>query len=289
MAELKKANFTIVFPDEGNEVVRIPQANLLHYASPKNKMKVKSLLHFIGRPSKEVLLRKIIFTLYEEGQISRNKSIIDIGAWISDNTLVWSKFLDDKKAVVYAIDPAEENIFFGQRLAKYNKCNNIQWHVAVCSDKPGQELYFDGNLGHAQFSTNSEEKYKPSPLRSQTLDQIVGNQGVSDIGLIHVDVEGLEGKVLAGALNIIESSRPSILFEQHINTENPGNIADMLSPYGYQTYMINELLPGCNYDCRNFLSIPEDVDISVVQKRALITETKHQVWPATTGLPLVQM
>ena len=38
--------------------------------------------------------------------IDKNKNIIDLGAWIGDNSIPWAKNID---GIVYAIDPSKEN------------------------------------------------------------------------------------------------------------------------------------------------------------------------------------
>src|SRR5690606_7561372 len=98
-SELNKINHTVIFPDEGNVKVRLPRVSLLNAFLPHNKKLIKNCLSFIQRPTKEILLRKLIFELYQNSILDKNKSVIDIGAWISDNTIVWSKLLSDHAQV----------------------------------------------------------------------------------------------------------------------------------------------------------------------------------------------
>ena len=116
------------------------------------------------------------------------------------------------------------------------------------------------------------------------MDTIIGRNRWNKIGLIHVDVEGMELQVLMGAMKIIENSLPVILFEQHISYENPSDICTMFKQYSYTTYMINEVLPGCALDCRNFISFPSDLDISCLVSSSL---KSNSIWPATIGNILI--
>ena len=52
---------------------------------------------------------------------------------------------------VYAIDPSNENLIFGKKLAELNNINNIEWIEAVCSDSNGDSLEYNGKIDHAKF------------------------------------------------------------------------------------------------------------------------------------------
>tara|TARA_Y100000034_G_C6818307_1_gene368328 strand:- start:116 stop:955 length:840 start_codon:yes stop_codon:yes gene_type:complete len=271
--ELKKSKFRVIFMGEGNIEIKLPH---LRYSDLSSLDKIKIIdkcFDLSTRPTQELLLRKIVFNLYEQGIIDKSKSIVDIGAWIGDNSLVWSKLLNGR-AKVFAIEPSPENIFFGKMLSKINQCENITWHQEVCSNKANVELYFEGSGNHAVFN---EEGGKQS-LRSTTIDSVVGEENWGEVGLMHVDVEGLEKKVLEGSKEVIDQSKPFIIFEQHIGREDPSQICRTFGEY--DTYMINEVLPNCDLDCRNFISIPRGSDVSKVMD----IETD---WYATVGPALI--
>ena len=85
-------------------------------------------------------------------------------------------------------------------------------------------------------------------------------EGSPKIGLMHVDVEGFELSVLKGAKNIIKESMPAIIFEQHISKEDINLVSKYLKSFGYRIYMINEVLPICDLDCRNFIAIDNSIE-----------------------------
>jgi FkbM family methyltransferase len=240
----------------------------------------------MDRPKKEVLLRKLVHALYENGTIDRTRDIVDIGAWLSDNAILWSIFLR-APGVVYAIDPAPDNIAFGKSVAEMNGRKNIKWAQCVCSDRAGVRLHYQGKLNHARF--NSEGLGRASGLVTTTLDELVGEERWSAVGLMHVDVEGFEMNVLRGALQIIDASRPVVLFEQHISKENVMEIRDLLRSKGYQVYMINEVLPGCSLDCRNFIAVPDGLGIDDALKVDPQDGRDEDVWYATLGGALLQV
>jgi hypothetical protein len=72
--------------------------------------------------------------------------------------------------------------------------------------------------------------------------------------MLHVDVEGNELNVLKGAINIIQNDKPVITFEQHISQEDVNEVFNYLKNFDYKIFMINEVLPFCDKDCRNFIA-----------------------------------
>ncbi len=283
--KLKSNNFVVTFKHEGNIDIVLPSVNLHGMFSGKNRKRLKDIYMFSRRPDSEALLRKVIYLLYQNGIISTQQSIVDIGSWLSDNVVVWSKYLDGKHARVYAIDPSASNIEFGKTIASMNGCNNISWNIAVCSDREGDELFFPGDLSHTRFNEDGEGV--PSPLKTTTLDSIVGKANWSSIGLVHIDVEGFEKKVLSGAKGLIEGSRPVVLFEQHIATEDPSEVFSLLQPHDYRLYMINEVLPDSALDCRNFIAFPAEMDVSVIAEAKTADNAESDIWYATVGNLLI--
>ena len=260
---LKKSNFKVNFLNEGNIEISIPKLNILD-ALLLNTKQLKNQYQFSTRPNKEALLRKVIYILFEEGYLDRKKSIIDIGCWLADNTLVWAKFLHDGP-VVHAIDPSVENLKFGKKLGKLNGITNVNWVQAVCSNTVGAYLDFNGSIDHAEFE---ESKIKSDEtLVSTTLDNVIQSSNHQEISLIHLDVEGFEEQVLQGAKNIIELNKPTIVFEHHISEKDIRPIINFLKFQDYSIFMINVVLPGNNLDCRNFIAfdnkkaIPKNIEV----------------------------
>ncbi len=245
---------------------------------------IEKLHDFSVRPNKEVLLRKLVFDLFEQGYLDRSKSIIDIGCWIADNALVWSKMLKDG-GVVHAIDPSPNNLAFGRKIASLNNINNVNWVEGVCAEEPGIVLDFQGGIDHTSF----QEAQTPSQsaIVSTTLDEIVSSSSANSISLIHVDVEGFEEKVLRGANEIIARDKPVILFEQHIGEDNTMSLVRHLQSLDYQVFMINEALPGCQLDCRNLIAfdnardLPKPLDVNHTTARA------DGIWFATLSEALI--
>ena len=250
IAALKKANFEIVFPIEGNITLAVPRTSYLKYCFG-GRRRARQTPEFVARPNKEALLRYVVYRLFDSGFLDRSKSVIDIGCWLSDNTIVWSKLLDHG-GVVHAIDPSVENINFGKRVAALNGVTNVNWVHAVCSDRSRVALDFAGAITHAKFVEADNTTSKG--MQSTTLDEVVNRSEHQAISLIHVDVEGFEEKVLRGAEGIIKRDKPVIIYEQHISSEDTAPIRKFLRDLDYVIFMVNEVPPGCSPDCRNLVA-----------------------------------
>ena len=282
--ELKTSNYYVTFPFERNYKIKLIERNLFQLFLKKDKFKDKNF-KYKKRPSSEVLLRKIINELYLQNFISEKKAIIDIGSWIADNTLIWAKFLDEN-AFVLAVDPSKENISYGKKLAEINEIYNIRWEKAVCSSEKNLKLSFDGNLNHARFKTHEKGK---NFLISTTLDDIVEKYNNIDVGFIHIDVEGFELDVLKGSKNLISRNKPVITFEQHISKEDVNEVIEYIKKYDYKIFMINEILPGCSLDCRNFLALPHNKNLPLLENFDQKTGRSLGIFSAVLGPQLIEI
>lgn len=281
ISKLRAQNHALVFPDEFDTIVKLPDFKVGDVIKASERAMLSRVKQFLKRPFHEVLFRRLIAEFYEQGVFHRDKSVIDIGAWISDNAIVWAKQLDSRQAKVFAIDPSAQNIEFGQRLSMANAIENIEWHTSVCSDRAGVPLDFSGSLDHTSFSEVSEHSARS--LVSTTIDDILGPERWATVGMMHVDVEGFEENVLLGSRGVIDASRPAIVFEQHVSTEDVSAILRLLAPFGYRVMMINEILPGCEPDCRNFIAFPEEADFDRIDEIASTINTASPYKAATSG------
>ena len=248
--QMKASGFKVVFKNDGDAEIIMPRLNILDALFFSSDKFVKQSELFL-RPSKEALLRKVIFNLFETGYLNKQKSIIDIGCWLSDNTLPWARILTDG-GVVHAVDPSKENLNFGKSIAQLNNISNVNWVEGVCSDVAGMPLSFKGDIGHAEFADSQKSS---DTIMSTTLDKIIDKSNNQDISLLHLDVEGFELKVLRGAEAIIDRCRPTIVFEHFIAKEEITPIADFLGAKDYKIFMINEVPYNFSLDCRNFIAL----------------------------------
>ena len=231
---------------------------------------------FGSRNEHEVMFRRISTYLINQGHIRGN--IVDLGAWIGDNALPWTKSLlmapsaascgfDTKNlqmppsdtgafgALVYAIDPSPDNCQFIRDLASLNNIQNIRVIEKAISDKR-EVLCTNDHLTHCSFV--SDEDSGRNQVNAWSLDDLYAAGEIADVAYIHLDVEGMENRVVAGATKLISECRPIIAFEQHLEQDPFIELSAHIAEKGYVVYLINEVLPGCRPDCRNFIAFPSD-------------------------------
>jgi FkbM family methyltransferase len=283
---LKAINFEAQFKLEGGLIINLPYIGYSDLLSKQKRKLAQLSVDYSRRTNAECLLRTLVYQLFQTGYLKNNKCIIDIGSWLGDNSITWAKMLS-KKANLYAIDPSQSNLEFSEAIAKLNKVNNIRWVKAICSDKSGALLSIEGDINHAIFHEAS--KGTISEFKSTTLDQVVPESDHKNISMIHVDVEGFEEKVILGAVNIIKKSKPMVIFEQHISSEDPSKIFTFLRSYNYCIFMINEVLPGCRYDCRNFIAFSLDINLPTIPTMKQNEGAFHDIWFAILGPSLIKV
>jgi len=244
---------------------------------------------FGSRNEHEVMFRRISTYLINQGHIRGN--IVDLGAWIGDNALPWAKNLQmppsaascgfDPKSllmppsaaserldpknigtnhIVYAIDPSPDNCQFIRDLASLNNIQNIRVIEKAISDKR-EVLCTNDHLTHCSFVSDEDSEQKctvRNQVKAWPLDDLYAAGEIADVAYIHLDVEGMENRVVAGATKLIAECRPIIAFEQHLEQDPFIELSAHIAEKGYTVYLINEVLPGCRPDCRNFMAFPSD-------------------------------
>ena len=187
----------------------------------------------------------------------RNGYFLDIGSHNGvdlSNTYYLEKELQWNGICVEA-DP----YLFGD-LRKNRGC--ICVNVAASDSEGKIKFLMDGFSGRAEDTRGSIE------VETRSMSKILeDNSAPKIIDYMSLDVEGMEYNVILGAEKIIDSYKPVITFEQHLETDNYNLILDYLTNKNYVVFLIDEILPGCRPDCRNSIAFPKDIfDPSIVTK-----------------------
>jgi FkbM family methyltransferase len=205
------------------------------------------------RDAHEVIFRRIHTYLIKRGIIKNN--IIDLGAWIGDNSIPWAKNIGGH---VYSIDPSEENCSFIRQTCELNNITNVKVIQTAISDKH-EILTTTGNIQHCSFVYETTDSTVQTCVKAVSLDYLFETKCIEDIGYIHLDVEGMEYTILRGSSTILDTCRPILTFEQHLEIDDYSKILGYLTEKKYKVFLINEVLPGCRPDCRNSLAFPYEM------------------------------
>lgn len=208
---------------------------------------------FKNRDNHEVMFRRINTYLIKNKIIKNN--IIDLGAWIGDNSIPWAKNID---GIVYAIDPCNENCDFINKTCEINQIKNVKT-IEYAISNINEVLTTNDSLLHCSFVNGNPGLTGINKVDAVSLDYLYEQKLIDNIGYIHLDVEGMEYKVIKGSSNLIDEFRPIISFEQHLETDDYGIISSHLKNKDYSIFLINEILPGCRRDCRNSFAFPNEI------------------------------
>jgi len=208
---------------------------------------------FEGRDNHEVMFRRINTYLIKNNFINGN--IIDLGAWMGDNSIPWALNLSH---TIYAIDPSPNNINYIEQMVEANNIKNIKTIQKAISDK-NEIIGTNDDINHCSFSKNGGI----TKVESVTLDYLYSQGLINNIAYIHLDVEGFEFNVIKGSEKIIKLFNPIISYEQHLELDNYKELSTHLYNQGYNIFLINEILPGCRLDCRNFIAFPKNIKIEI--------------------------
>ena len=237
--------------------------NIKINTNEKNK-KNNEMLKRIAR-NNERIFRKIHVYLLKNNIIKNN--IIDIGSYIGDNTYPWAKLTNN---TIYSIDPSIKNCEYIKEICELNNLKNVVILNKLISNTCEILNCPSDAVDHCSFVWKNGDVgnlLKPEYdliIEADTFDNLYDKGIINNIGYIHLDVEGMENKILNGSKNVIAKFNPIITFEGHIQVESnevKKNI-NFLKEYNYTVFMINDIItPGqCFADCRNFIAFPENID-----------------------------
>jgi len=196
----------------------------------------------------------------------RHEVAIDVGA----NAGYYVIPLASQFRRVIAFEPVQD-VFAKLRInVGLNELSNVELHQAAVSDFDGQASFYtqeaidgDFNLNIGLSSLIRREKYFKSEIK---VDVVSLDNFLTDVvvDFIKVDVEGSEFQVFQGAINLIRSSKPMILWEASTNLSksNVLNCYDLLTSMGYSHYLVdadNEVTIISREELRNL-----DFDVNVL-------------------------
>lgn len=177
-----------------------------------------------------------------------DKDVINIGANIGIFTILMADLINKGNRVL-AVEPTPLAFKYLVNNVNRNKLNNkVISFNGICTDKHGEyelntilgkEEY--SSLGESYYASILDESVYKINVTGETVNCLVNNFYL-DPGLILIDVEGAEMKVLAGSTEIIKKHKPIIILE---------SIDKLLIKQGTSTKEIIDFLANLGYDVRN--------------------------------------
>jgi FkbM family methyltransferase len=174
--------------------------------------------------------------------VDKGEVFIDIGAHIGRYTVLFAPFC--KKVV--SIEPDPYNFSILRRNVLLNGLDNVILFNCGCYSDGGEGFLYLSPFNYGGHSLKNDLIFDGKVrVRLKRLDDIIDEANIkySDVGLIKIDVEGVEKEVLLGAHKILIMGKPKIIIE----SLNFHGVSKILSAYGYKLCDVD------NFTKHNFL------------------------------------
>jgi FkbM family methyltransferase len=176
-------------------------------------------------------------------QLSLSEDILDIGAYIGDSTLMFSKIAYGN---VYAWDPMEENCEKIKETARINNCLNIKIVQCACGEKTSR-VFIEKNkqLNWSTMKPYNCRDYDHVKVDMKSIDDFVEENDLR-ISLIKLHVEGMEFESLRGAINTLKKQKPALIIHIHHTPKDFWEIKPWIQQLdlGYK-FKIFKAVDGC--------------------------------------------
>lgn len=236
----------------------------LKFSGAENTIVGKTVLKS-GLKSYESLTLSTCITLLKKLE---KKVFYDVGGNIGIYSLVCAKAVPD--IVIHAFEPVPDLAKIFNHLIHINHFENIFLHEIALSNKCGVAPIYISDRSDA--SNSLLKGFRPSQqiieVKLDTLDNICQTNPLPS--LIKIDTESTEPDVIAGAIDLIKSTRPFIICEVLPGrTENA--LMEVLRPLKYTFYHITKLKFGIaqntingdvSYKNRDWLFCPHEMHTS---------------------------
>ncbi len=166
--------------------------------------------------------------------LGKDKVFIDVGAHMGTYSIILSKYCK----WVYAYEAQQDTYYQLCGGIALNKCKNIDAKNLGIQDKESWwNTYYITSEDGGGTSFIKPEVY----LRTGTvnMDRLASFKYCGKIGLIKIDVEGYELKVIKGAISHIITDYPVILFESNHDDDLRKQIVKYLEGYDYNVQQSN--------------------------------------------------
>lgn len=217
-------------------------------------MSIKSTIRKLIRAGKSslniddpFLVQKFLFA--EEKQLV----VFDVGAYVGDITTAYTEIFP--QATIYCFEPFPSSFKELYRLAKSRRIKPYQ--IALSNQKGKAEFMvntdrscnsmFPRPTTGAKYYSESSHNIGQTEVETQTLDTFCETEGIANIDILKLDVEGAELHVLKGAIRKLTEKRIKLIFAEVMFVAHYDGgcffheVSDFLNRYHYTLYNLYNL------------------------------------------------
>ena len=180
--------------------------------------------------------------------VPRGGVCLDVGANVGAHTLAMARAVGPGGRVV-ALEPHPELFARLARNVALNRLSNVDLVRAVLSDRDGEVAFHTFEAGSFQQGISSLLPVEGAPVLTRVPsvrgDTLLREQGIEGCDFVKIDVEGVEPTVLTELWELIERSRPHLLFEYRAGSwenaaETVARVLEDLGELGYDLYVVQK-------------------------------------------------
>ena len=209
-----RANITRLLAGAPNSPIITPvEGNIKLLLDPGLDKGLESILYYHG--SYELGTLDLISKCLSPGQ-----AFLDVGANIGLFSIYMSRNCKDIR--ICSFEPLESTFKILEHNVEINNCTNIETFpialgISNYTETIGENL--DVSRGSASMVDTGQSGYYQHKVQVLTLNEFVKNEGVENIGLIKIDVEGWEQHILLGARDQLNKKDGPIWVIEHNSTQ----------------------------------------------------------------------
>ncbi|MGJ7606385.1 FkbM family methyltransferase [Variovorax sp. LT1R20] len=216
--------------------------------------------------------------------IAPDATVLDIGAFIGTHTLAFSTLVGEQGTVI-AFEPRAEAFGLLSRNVQDNQRTNVRLHQRGVSDAPAtitlHRLAPGALTNFAGLALEDDDAGAASGPAYEVPLVTVDSLALSAVGLLKIDVEGMERQVLDGARETIATFQPAVFAEA--NSISAGlKILDWCQASGYEClgHLTDAFNPGnFNGETRNIFDDGKELNLLLLPSGRAIPPGAPRVFP----------
>jgi FkbM family methyltransferase len=191
---------------------------------------------------------------------SHDAVFVDVGANIGALAVPLAKKLGSGRVIAIEASPAVYPYL--KRNIEMNDLHNVRLHhCAVMDCDVDHVAFYEAPKDHFGMGSLAPQfSGEAVHISAATLDSILAREGIDEVDVLKVDVEGFEGQVFEGATKLLARSKaPTIIFEfcdwaeRRAQTRPIGYAQRYLLNLGYSIYRLADFMSPHGQPLRNAL------------------------------------